>query len=75
MWAVICATILASAIQTTPIQPSPQVRLEAKSGLCVTSSYSDMWDLCNKVYSEYPYLYTAEGKSYIYKQGLFIKIT
>lgn len=46
------------------------VKIELISGLLINTYYEEMWDLCNKVYAEYPYLYTAEGKDYVYKYYL-----
>lgn len=45
-------------------------KFEVLNGLSASAHYNEMWDLCNKVYSEYPYLYTAEGKDDVYKYYL-----
>lgn len=70
MQAAVFATIVAAGAMQGAPQITAQAKLESKSGPYVTSHYNDMWDLCNKVYSEYPYLYTAEGKDYVYKYYL-----
>ncbi len=47
-----------------------KTKLVAHEGSIVKERYKELWDLCNAVYSEYPYLYTAAGKDYVYKYYL-----
>ncbi len=64
--------ILAFLIGVTiaPVNNEQWLETQTKDGSIVTERYKEMWDLCNAVYSEYPYLYTAEGKDYVYKYYL-----
>ncbi len=59
-----------STIYAGVLRELTPVMLEEQKGSFVTGHYKEMWDLCNAVYSEYPYLYTAEGKDYVYKYYL-----